>query len=167
LIVFYRTPTTPKQEHSMRTILATLALSILSVSGSSFACDESGNRTQRVYASSEGVRLKDWVVTSSEIEAIEMPNGFKLGISIEPASPAKYASLKSDHVPELVRIALFDMASEGNPQELTYTWGGANSIQGYGARGGADRVDQLGQAGITLTLLHPVCVQARTLAHTQ
>jgi hypothetical protein len=151
----------------MRTVLVAVAISVVCASTPALACDESGNRAQRVYASSEGRSLKNWVVGSAEVEVVELPNGFRLGISIEPAAPSDYASSKSEYVPELVRISLFDISSEGSPRELTSTWGGANSIQGYGAKGGADRVAQLGDAGITLTLLRPVCVQASTMAQAQ
>jgi hypothetical protein len=66
-------------------------------------------------------------------------------------------------IPELVRIVLFDLASTP-ARELTAGWSGANSIQGFGAKGGADRVPELGDPGIRLVLLKPVCVDTRTAA---
>lgn len=151
----------------MRVAVAAIAASLLFASSSIVACDESGNRIQRVFATSGGVYLKDWVVSSSEAEAVEMPNGFKVGVSIEPAAASKYASLREEFSPELVRISLFDLTPGEAPRELTHTWGGANSIQGYGSRGGADRVAQLGEPGITLTLINAVCVNTRAIAQAE
>lgn len=151
----------------MRLAAAAIAASLLFASASTVACDESGNRIQRVYAASGGVHLKDWIVRSSEAEEVEMPNGFKVGVSIEPAAASKYASVGREFAPELVRISLLDLTPGEAPRELTYTWGGANSIQGYGARGGADRVVQLGDPGITLTLINAVCVNTRAIAQAE
>ena len=151
----------------MRIVKAALLLTVIVTPHTALACGETGERTQRVYAASGGVDLKAWVVSSSKIETVEMPNGFKLGVSIEPADAAKYNSMQSGYAPELVQITLFDVAADGNPRKLASTWGGANSVQGYGAQGGADRIAQLGNEGVTLTLLRPVCVPARTVAQAQ
>lgn len=128
------------------------------------ACDpETGMRTQSVNLSWNGANLKRWDVSSPEIERVELGNGFQLGVRIEPATAEKYAEWRRKHVPELVKISLFDL-SGSEPALLTYTWGGANSLQGYGSRGGADRVEALGDPGILLTLMKPVCVAAEASA---
>ena len=62
-----------------------------------------------------------------------------------------------------MKISLYDVRSQP-PRLLAYTWGGTNSYQGYGALGGADRVDELGLPGITLMLFKPVCVTRASLA---
>jgi hypothetical protein len=90
---------------------------------------------------------------------IHVPNGFKLGVLIQDATTEKYSELKKlawPYVPELVSIVLYDMGSS-LPRELTMTWGGANSIQGYGSEGGAERVEELGNPGLVLHLMKPVC----------
>jgi len=128
---------------------------------SATACDNtSGNREQTVVLSADGKDVVSWTVRSDEIKSVTLPNGFKLGVKIEPADQEHYAKQAkiSKFVDESVKITLFNV-SGNSPKELTYTWGGANSIQGYGAKGGADRVVELGNPGIVLTLLKPVCAQ--------
>jgi hypothetical protein len=141
-------------------------VAIATASGATRACDvESGTRKQTVHLSWGGERLKSWAVLSPEIERVELPNGFNLGVKIEPASAEKYAELqaKTKHVSELVHISLFDLGGQ-EPVLLTHTWGGANSLQGYGASGGADRVEKLGDPGVLLTLLNPVCASKESIA---
>jgi len=127
---------------------------------SALACDPAtGERSQTVDADWNGKRLASWEVDSSEPKVIHVPNGFKLGVLIQDATTEKYSELKKlawPYVPELVSIVLYDMGSS-LPRELTMTWGGANSIQGYGSEGGADRVEELGNPGLVLHLMKPVC----------
>lgn len=52
---------------------------------------------------------------------------------------------------ELVKIDFYNM-SEKSPKLLSPTWGGANSEQGVGPRGGANDVAALGQHKIALIL---------------
>ena len=131
------------------------------VAQSATACNNvSGNREQMVVLSVSGKDVDSWIVKSNEIKSVTLPNGFKLGVKIEPADQehdAKQAKI-SKFVAESVKITLFNV-SGNSPKKLTNTWGGANSIQGYGAKGGADRVVELGNPGIVLTLLKPVCAQ--------
>ena len=136
-------------------------LSAVLVAQSAAACDNtSGNREQTVVLSASGKDVVTWTVKSDEIKPVTLPNGFKLGVKIEPADKEHYAKQAkiSKFVDESVKITLFNVSGK-SPKELTYTWGGANSIQGYGAKGGADRVVELGNPGIVLTLLKPVCAQ--------
>jgi len=139
-----------------------LGLSAVLVAQSAAACDnKSGNREQMVVLSANGKDVVSWTVKSDEIKSVTLPNGFKLGVKIEPADQEHYAKQAkiSKFVDESVKITLFNV-SGNSPKELTYTWGGTNSIQGYGAKGGANRVVELGNPGIVLTLLKPVCAQA-------
>jgi len=46
---------------------------------------------------------------------------------------------------------------------MTHTWGGANSRQGYGPKGGADRVDEVGNPGILFMLSKPGCADSGEL----
>lgn len=128
-------------------------------SSPAFACDPvTGEREQRVFLEWNGARVDDWTVADAGPRRVELPNGFVLGVAIEPADEAKYVRLAEQQrrVPELVKITLSDLGTTP-ARELTHTWGGANSIQGYGALGGADRVVELGDPGIRLVLLNPVC----------
>jgi hypothetical protein len=130
------------------------------------ACDpQTGAREQRVYLDWNHQQVGEWVVDAGEIKPVQLPNGFSLGLKIEPADAAQYLKLatKIEHVPELVKISLFDLSGAA-PRLLTYTYGGSNSRQGYGAKGGADRVVQLGDPGIVLTLLKPVCSERASVA---
>jgi hypothetical protein len=145
--------------HAMKTQLWLLAL-LMSGSGLAQACDWStGERQQRVYLSWNAQPVTDWVVQPGVIKAIGLPNGFQLGLKLEAPEADKILEYreKIPHPPEVVSISLFDMSGP-QPSFLTRTYGGTNSIQGYGARGGADRVDALGDPGISLTLLKPVCM---------
>ena len=135
--------------------LSGLAMSLGAVGAS--ACSVStGEREQRVFAEWNGRSISDWAVVSDAVHKIDLPNAFQLGVSVEPATSYEEARSAFRHVPELVKITLFDMSTEP-PRRLTTTWGGANSIQGYGASGGADRVVELGDPGITLIFQKPVC----------
>jgi hypothetical protein len=130
------------------------------VSLPSHACDPvTGAREQVVMLSSGGERLKSWTVKDSEVQTVVLKNGFRLGIRVEPSTLHKYveASREQRYMPELVKITLFD-ATSAELKELTHTWGGANSLQGYGPHGGADRVVAVGEPGITLFLNNAVCV---------
>ena len=124
------------------------------------ACEwQNGERLQKVFLSWNGQRVNHWIVEPGVIKPVELPNGFQLGLKLEDPEPEKISEYreKIPHPPEMVSISLFDLTGD-EPVFLTRTYGGTNSIQGYGARGGADRVDALGDPGISLTLLKPVCL---------
>ena len=122
----------------------------------------SGLSLQTVILSVGDQYLAHWSVVAGETRPIVLPNGFRLGIKIEPASREKYAEWAQredvQYLPEMVKITLFDLTTPA-PRELTHTWGGANSLQGYGPQGGADRVDAVGSPGVTLFLNKPNCVR--------
>lgn len=142
-------------------VVATSAIPITSQ-----ACDwETGAREQRAFLSWNGKAVTDWVVASDSIKTVTLPSGFSLGVKIEEAEAEKYDELASKltHAPEIVKVSLF-VLSNSTPRLLTYTYAGTNSLQGYGARGGADRVDELGTPGVLLTLLRPVCSQKGAVA---
>lgn len=123
------------------------------------ACDrETGERPQSVQLSWNGQSLKQWTAAEAHVEAIDLPNGFHLGVRVEPADREKYEILflTAHHVPELVKITLLDLGAK-EPRVLSTSWGGSNSVQTYGAGGGSDQVDALGDPGIELILLRPVC----------
>jgi len=143
--------------------VALVALLLSTVPVAALACDtDNGARQQLVSLLSDGTELVRWNASSDQIEVVALPNGFRLGVRIEDADAKKYEQLHRlwKFVPEMVHITLYDM-SGAKPRELTHTWGGANSLQGYGPNGGADRIIEAGDAGILLFLQRPVCAQMR------
>lgn len=141
----------------MNKIITVLLLMMVS---NSWACDPTtGERQQQVFAGLNGKALGNWTVNSAETKQFELDNGYKLGILIKEAEPEKYSEVSQvwPHVPELVSIELFDMATEP-PTRVSRTWGGANSMQGFGSRGGANVVEELGNPGLSLHLVKAVCI---------
>jgi len=135
------------------TMLASSALAWLPSANA--ACN-----AQSVVVSIGEVELAHYEVAPSEIHRLALPNGFPLGLKIEPASPEKtreIAKKSEGRAPvEWVKITLYDLRNN-QPKELTHTWGAANSYQGYGPGGGADRVMEIGEPGIELKLRKPIC----------
>lgn len=119
------------------------------------ACD-----VQSVTLLSGKTELEKWNVVPGEIRPITLTNGFKLGLQIEPASEEKnreFAEKMQDHPPvELVKISLYDLTGP-HAKQLSHTFGGTNSLQGYGPKGGADAVIEIGEPGILLDLKKPTC----------
>ncbi len=160
----------PIQPSSMRAIMslftaattaAALALTLATAHAS--ACDAS----QQIRLSVGDRQIDRWTGASNSVRHIVLPNGFKLGVKIEQASREKYEDLLKRHressAPQLVRISLYD-ETETTPRLLTYTFGGINSVQGYGPRGGADRVDEVGSPGIEFQLSKANCLNAADIA---
>ncbi|MEJ1249247.1 hypothetical protein [Denitratimonas tolerans] len=119
-----------------------------SVSFSAAACDpETGERRQMIFLEAGDKVVEYWEMVPADIKPVELPSGRKVGVSIAPATPHKYLENVSSgrFSPELVEIRLYDLAGE-EPVETHMSWGGANSVQGFG--------------DFTLNLLKPVCYQA-------
>lgn len=134
------------------------------VSLPALGCDPvSGERRQSVSLTWNGHTIDTWEVTSSGMQRIDLPNGVALGVRIDDAPLEAYADTwrQGRHAPELVRIALHDL-SVTPAAEITTTFGGANSVQDFGADGGADRIESLGSPGIRMTLLKPVCAASQS-----
>jgi hypothetical protein len=128
---------------------------------SPITCPEVGVQGQKVILMYGGAFIETWDVTGSEPHEVNLPTGFRLGIAISPAPREIY--LRADEwageiMLELVTIQLYDM-SIAPPTLLTYTYGGSNSVQGYGPWGGADTVDEVGPKDVELFLQRPVCVR--------
>ena len=144
-----------------------LTATVLAGGPADASCLSTGQPTQAVWLSSGGKNIERWEVTSAEIHRTRLANGFELGLKIEPATAEKYSELlkkvNQKAIDELVKISVYDM-SGAEPKLLTHTWGGANSKQGYGPRGGADGVPAIGEPGIELWLHKPACVKADDLA---
>jgi hypothetical protein len=152
-------------------VLPLLGVFALMAQGTIYAdCFTDGTRAQMVWLSSGNKTIDRWEVTDAEIHRTPLANGFELGLKIEPATPEKYRELlartHAPAVPEFVKISVFDMSGTA-PKLLTTTWGGANSKQGYGPRGGANRVEAIGEPGIELWLHKAVCLSADEVAKLQ
>lgn len=145
-----------------------LAMAATSVSfDASASCATDGTRTQSIYLSVEGKRLDRWKAVAGEIHRTRLPGGFVVGVQIDPTTSEKYretlAKTKWAALDESVKISIYD-ANGDSPKLLSTTWGGSNSLQGFGPRGGANGVPELGDQ-IELFLHHPVCVNQETLAN--
>ena len=140
-----------------RTVSILAALLTINVAHAN--CIRDGARTQSVALSVAGREIDRWDIGSNGIHRVRLPQGFELGLQIEPATPEKYRELLAKTqwrgIDEMVKIVLFDMGTVP-PQELSTTWGGANSKQGFGPRGGANGVPRLIDQ-IELWLHNPVC----------
>ena len=138
-----------------------LLLAMLAASTPVLSCNsKTGLPTQSADFMVQGKIIKTLEFNDSSIQTITMPDGFLLGVVIEPATDEHHAELAEvwTHVSEMVKITLYDMTSK-TPRQLTSTWGAASSTQGYGAKGGADRVVELGNPGLLIFLQKSVCVK--------
>lgn len=146
----------------MKSALRMIALISAATLGSPYAHASCG--VQSVTLSSGKTELARWDVVSGEMREFTLPNGFRLGLQIEPA-PEKTRQLAEEwpeHPPvELVKISLFDLTSH-RAKQLVYTFGGVNSLQGYSPKGGAAGVKALGEPGILLELKKQTCPAANT-----
>lgn len=141
-----------------------LCLAVLVSSGvTGFQSANAACNAQSVIVSSGKVEVAHYEVVPSEIHRLTLPNGFNLGLKIEPASPEKMQEIATKSEgrasTEWVKISLYDLRNK-QPKELTHTWGGANSYQGYGPAGGADRVTEFGESGVELKLSKPKCTNS-------
>lgn len=145
-------------------LVCLIPIALMLAANPAASCDEAtGERQQLVFLDWNGQHVGDWIAEPGDMQSIRLPDGFQLGIRLDQTAPdaippgADHGSYK----PELVQINVFDMSTP-DPVRLTTTYGGTNSIQGYGSRGGADRIEALGNPGIRLTLLKPNCVASNT-----
>ncbi|MFZ6723718.1 hypothetical protein [Undibacterium sp. Ji49W] len=135
---------------------ACAAAALFAISGAAHA--ELCPGVQKVSLTYGGNELAYWEGNSSQIHKLTLPNGFVLGVKTEQGAREIYErdfQRSVTQTTELVKISLYDY-SAAVPRYLTSTWGGSQSRQGYGPKGGADRVDELG-SGIVLNLDKPAC----------
>lgn len=128
---------------------------------SPITCDGEGVQPQRVHLSYGGEFLDYWEVTGEDPHEIELPTGFRLGVAVSPASREVYlesARLAGEFMLEAVTIELFDMSTTP-PERLARNHGGSNSVQGFGPRGGATTVEEVGPEDVELFLQRPVCIR--------
>ncbi|MDZ7790863.1 MAG: hypothetical protein U5L08_10305 [Xanthomonadales bacterium] len=125
------------------------------------ACDrDTGERRQHAFIYCQGDLMHTWTASPGAVESITLPNGFELGVELDNPSRQFYLdySERAEHVAEMVQIRLLDL-SKDEPEELSRTYAASNSVQGFGIRGGCNKVDELGHPGIRLTLIRPVCLE--------
>lgn len=132
------------------------------------SCLSDGKSSQRISLSIAGQEFEQWEVDGSSIRNVLLPKGFKLGVKIEPATGDVYRrSLKnsSKGASELVKISLYDMSAD-SPKMLSTTWGGSNSIQSFGPRGGANRVSAMGEQ-VDFWFQKAICISPETISAMQ
>ena len=106
-----------------------------------------------------------WKAEPGEIKALSPPNGFALGIQIQPVSDSVYRDRlkKRTAVPELVEIVWFDLGGE-QPQRLRSVGGGSNSLQSY-QTSSVDETppNEMDDASLTLWLQKTSCITLQDL----
>jgi hypothetical protein len=112
-------------------------------------------------------QIAAWKGVSNEVHSLVMANGFKVGLKVEQASRESQEYWlkrgKSNTTTELLRISVYDLSGD-KPRLMTYSFGGVNSKQGYTPRGGAARIEEVGEPGITLNLFRQACLSAAQVA---
>ncbi len=128
------------------------------------------NATQLVEVKVGEKQVAAWKGVSNEVHSLVMANGFKVGLKVEQASRESQEYWlkrgKSNTMPELLRISVYDLSGtpDAKPRLMTYSFGGVNSKQGYTPRGGAARIEEVGEPGITLNLSRQTCLNADQVA---
>jgi hypothetical protein len=143
----------------------TLSIGLLIVAcGVQAECTKDGTPSLTVWLSIEGRNFDRWEPVAGQIHRLRLPHGSELGIEIDPTTEEKYRALLTGSpwrgVDELVKITLFEMSGPA-PVTMTSTWGGVNSKQGYGPRGGTDNAPLSDE--IELWLHKPLCVTLENL----
>ena len=151
-------------------LIGTLALSFSAYAGNStsrgkawaasLGCGDSPHGRQRVYAYSGSTQLEGWNVDPNAVHREKLPNGYTVGVKIEPVAASVYRSTPFRNMrysPELVKVSLYDVSFE-RPRMLDSKFAGANSIQSYNDKNDASHGVSLGSPGLTLILQKPTCV---------
>lgn len=138
----------------------TLAMTCMPAAAS---CFKDGKASESIELSVDGKPIDRWDTVHGKIHRIRLPSGFELGIQIDPTTREKYEEIlkKVAGIDELLKITLFDMKGV-SPFQLTENWGGANSKQGFGPRGGANKISAMPDQ-IELWLHKPVCITSANL----
>jgi hypothetical protein len=114
----------------MRTVCLLSLFVFASAYGSTYPCQQSAQTEQ--FASlmdMQGDYMESWKAEPGIVKALSPPNGFALGVRIDPVSDEVYRMrLKTaDAVVERVEVVWFDLGDE-EPQRLRSIWGGSNSL---------------------------------------
>lgn len=141
-----------------KTIFTLLAISIITFSNTCLAdlqsvCSNS-QKAQIIIGKNQNPS-EEWTGMLNQIKSVKLSNGFLLGVKIEPAENDFYKryNANQDHLFGFVRISLYDY-SKDKIRPITYTYAPANSQQGYSSKGGANKVPQAGDDGITIKLIN-------------
>src|SRR5689334_8967222 len=78
----------PKGASMKRTVVLFSAL--LAVSGAHANCVSDGGRTQSVALFVDGRQVDRWDIEARDVHRVRLPQGFELGLRIEPATAEKY-----------------------------------------------------------------------------
>ncbi len=130
------------------------ALAFLLVFASSNAvaglCGESGRGNQTVLAWSGDKEIGVWEVTDDAVHRLKLPER-EVGVRVTPAPKEHYERLRhaGEWIPEIVKVEVLASESE---ELLVQGWGGANSLQNF-------EIEALGEGGLRLLLVKPVCVR--------
>lgn len=155
------------KERTLRSFRLTLLIATSCLAASSLGlaspitCPEVGVQDQKVLLTYGGTFIESWDVTGTEPYEIKLPTEFRLGVAISPAPREIYlraGEWAGEIMQELVTIQLYDMGSSP-PSLLHHNYGGSNSVQGFGLKGGADTAQELGPEDVELFLQRPVCVR--------
>lgn len=148
----------------MRTILISLG-AVFFVPLAYADCISDGVSAQFVMLTVQGKQIDQWDAIPGQIHQTKLPSGFTVGIEIDPTTAEKYREVISRFrgrgVDELANIRLFDV-SQTPSKLLSQTWGGSNSKQGFGPRGGANGVPELIDQ-VELWLHKPTCITEESL----
>lgn len=130
-------------------------------------CEDPDAPRQIVIARGAGAFPDEWHPEPGEMHPLEFSNGVRLGIEVTPVDAEFYRSRigAKDAYMERVRISLYDIRKDP-PELLSTTYGGADSIQGFSASGGANAVELLGEEKLRLQLIKPNCIKATDLGAT-
>lgn len=148
-------------------LLETVLMSLtLAVAGEAIEpCENPESPRQLVIARGAGPFPEEWHPDAGELRELEFANGLRLGVEVAPVEADFYHSRlggKEAYL-ERVRVSLYDLRKDP-PELLSNTYGGADSIQGFSATGGANSLEQLGDEELQLHLIKPNCIKASDLA---
>lgn len=138
----------------------------LTVAGESIEpCENPESPQQLVIARGAGPFPEEWRPQPGELRELVFANGLRLGVEVAPVDTDFYHSRlgEKEAYLERVRISLYDLRKDP-PELLSTTYGGADSIQGFSAMGGANSIDPLGDEKLQLQLIKPNCIKATDLA---
>ena len=125
-------------EVTMKGAAIIFSLLTVGVSAPSSACSpETGSPTQRVFVSVGDQRIElIHEVELGKIYEVEVGGNRKVGFQLDTPAPAEISNGIADRrfVPEYLKITTYKFEG-GHPVRQAHTFGGASSLQSYGALG--------------------------------
>ena len=142
-----------------------IAILFLPSAHGSMPCFDTAEEQQWAYYSNGGEYSESWKVEPGVIKTLSPPNGFALGIQIQPVSDDIYRKRLETRpiVPELVEVVWYDLSGE-QPVRLRSVWGGSNSLQSYSTSSiDGTPPNSMDKAPFTLWLQKTNCVTLQDL----